>query len=388
MSETARRTLERLPELPAGRAVLDVADRHGGLWLVGGAVRDVLLDAPVRDLDVAVEGEVEPVVDALGELVTEHGRFGTATVRASDGGVVNVVRTRAEVYARPGALPQVRPAGLDEDLTRRDFTVNAIAVGLSGEVRGEVRAAEHALDDIADRLLRVLHDRSFLDDPTRLLRLARYETRLGLAVEGRTAVLAGKATLRTISGDRVGNEVRLLLAEPDPVSALAAGAHFGAPVPAPDPEVARAALALLPADGRPDLLIVASGGEGTEPVLRELGFTAPDARRGGRAAEARELAAALARARRPSEIAAAARGWPPEAVAIAGGLGADGQARAWLDDLRHVRLDIGGEDLLEAGVAEGPEVGRRLARTLERRLDGEVGEGREEQLAAALASEA
>ena len=179
---------------------------------------------------------------------------------APDGGQLNLARTRAETYARPGALPDVTPASIDEDLARRDFTVNAIAVGLSPDVRGEVRAAEHALSDVEDRLLRVLHDRSFLDDPTRLLRLSRYETRLGFAIEGRTAGLAGKATLRTVSGDRIGNEVRLALAEPEPVEALAAAAGFGDPVPRPDPELARAGLALLPADGRPDLLILGTAG--------------------------------------------------------------------------------------------------------------------------------
>jgi tRNA nucleotidyltransferase (CCA-adding enzyme) len=383
---TARRTIERLAGLPAGEAVLGTADRFSGLWLVGGAIRDVLLDAPVRDLDLASEEDIEPLVGALGALVDEHGRFGTATVRTPDGAEVNVARTRAEVYVRPGALPQVRPTGLDEDLRRRDFTVNAIAVGLSREVRGELRAVDHAVEDVERRLLRVLHDGSFVDDPTRLLRMARYETRLGLAVEGRTAVLASKATLRTISGDRVGNEVRALLAEPDPVAALAAGAQFGPPVPAPDTALARAGLALLPAGERPDLLVLASGGEGTEERLRELGFVAHDAQRGGRAARARELAGPLSEARRPSEIAAVARGWPPEAVALAGALGAGAPARAWLDDLRHVKLAIGGEDLLAAGVPEGPEIGRRLARTLERRLDRELAPGREAELEAALAS--
>src|SRR5439155_11571306 len=141
--------------------------------------------------------------------------------------------------------------------------------GLSGGVRGELRAADRALADVDDRLLRVLHERSFADDPTRLLRLARYETRLGLAVEGRTAAFARDATLDTVSGDRVGNEVRLLLAEPDPIRALAAGARFGPPVPAPDEALARAGLALLPPDARPDLLVLASGREGTEARLRE-----------------------------------------------------------------------------------------------------------------------
>jgi tRNA nucleotidyltransferase (CCA-adding enzyme) len=381
-----RHAVEQLSGLPAGPAVLAAAERFGGLWLVGGAVRDLALGAHVRDLDIAVEGEAAPVAEALGDVIEEHGRFGTAEVRAPDGGAVNLVRTRAEHYPRPGALPEVRPAGIEEDLARRDFTVNAIAVGLSPEIRGEVRAVEHALDDLEARRLRVLHERSFLDDPTRLLRLARYATRLGMAIEGRTAALAGKATLRTVSGDRIGAEVRLTLAEPDPAAALLAARQIGGPpVPEPDPDLAARALALLPADGRPDLLVLATAGLRAGELL-DLGFGAADARRAARAAQARALAADLERARRPSEIAAAARDWPPEAVALAGALGAEAPARAWLDGLRDVRLAITGHDLVAAGVAEGPEVGRRLAAALAARLDGELGPGREAELAAALAS--
>ncbi|HEY3185966.1 MAG TPA: hypothetical protein VGJ70_00735 [Solirubrobacteraceae bacterium] len=384
MDPTAQLICERLAGLPAGGSVLHVADRFSGLWIVGGAVRDVLLGVPSRDVDVAVEGEIDPVIGALGHSLEEHGRFGTASVRTPDGGLVNVVRTRAEAYPHPGALPVVRPAGIDEDVARRDFTVNAIAVGLSPDVRGEVRAPPTALADVDDRLLRVLHDRSFVDDPTRLLRLARYETRLGLAVEGRTAELAAEATLETISGDRVGDAVRLLLAEPDPLRALSAGARYGPPVPEPDADLARAGLALLPDDGRPDLLILATAGDAIEARLRELGFTAPDIRRAARAAKARDLAAALARARRPSEIAAAARDWPVEGVALAGALGAEPQARAWLDELRNVCLAITGHDLRAAGVPEGPELGRRLSRALALRLDGELEPGAEAELRAAL----
>jgi tRNA nucleotidyltransferase (CCA-adding enzyme) len=384
----AGRTLDALPALAAGPAVLAAGDRFPGLWLVGGAVRDLVLGEDVRDLDVAVEGEIDDVAAALGTVLSEHGRFGTAEIAAPDGGRVNLVRTRAEAYARPGALPEVRPAGIDEDLARRDFTLNAIAVGLSASNRGELRAVEHARDDLESRRARVLHAGSFLDDPTRLLRLARYATRLGLAIEGRTAALANKATLRTISGDRVGNEVRLALAEPAPVDALVAAWELGGPpVPEIDPALARAGLALLPPDGRPDLLVLATARLRAGDLL-ELGFTGPDARRAARAGQAASLAEQLMRARRPSEIAATARDWPPEAVALAGALGVEEPARAWLDRLRGVQLAITGHDLLAAGVPEGPEVGRRLAATLDRRLDGELEPGREAELAAALASSA
>jgi tRNA nucleotidyltransferase (CCA-adding enzyme) len=358
--------------------VLEAADRIPGLWLVGGAVRDLLLGGAVRDVDLAVEGDLDAVVDALGGSVESHDRFGTATLGTSDGGLVNLARTRAETYARPGALPDVRPAGIEEDLARRDFTVNAVAVGLPG---GSVRAVPGARDDLAARVLRVLHEGSFVDDPTRLLRLARYASRLGFAVSAETAALADAAGLSSVSGDRIGNEVRLLLAEPDPVGALAAGARWGgAPVKEADPGLAAAALSLLPADGRPDLLLLGAA----DMDAAALGFPADEARRVERARSARDLASSLRGVSRPSEIASIARGWPVEAVALAGALGAEDQARAWLSDLRHVGLAITGHDLIAAGVPEGPEVGRRLAAALARRLDGDLAAGREPELEAAL----
>ena len=173
----------------------------------------------------------------------------------------------AESYAGPGALPEVRAGTTEEDLRRRDFTVNAIAVLLAGPRRGELSTAPRALEDLAAARLRVLHEGSFLDDPTRLFRLARYLARLGFQAEERTAELAAEAlasgALETVSRARVGAELRLALGEPDPVAAIAALSELGI-LPALDPRLrldgalARGALAILPGDGRADLLLLAS----------------------------------------------------------------------------------------------------------------------------------
>ena len=125
---------------------------------------------------------------------------------------------RRERYPAPGALPEVEPASLAEDLGRRDFTVNALAVTLGD---GELIAVPGALEDLAAGTLRVLHDASFIDDPTRLIRLARYAERLSFAVDPHTAALARAAGFATLSGGRLGGELRLALAEPDPVAVLA-----------------------------------------------------------------------------------------------------------------------------------------------------------------------
>jgi tRNA nucleotidyltransferase (CCA-adding enzyme) len=316
-----------------------------------------------------------------------------------DGFTYDIARTRRETYAEPGALPDVEPAPLAEDLLRRDFTVNAIALALAGDAAGELNAAPAALEDLEARLLRVLHDRSFIDDPTRLLRLVRYASRLGFGIEPHTHALAERAisagALGTVSGSRVGAELRLLAREPDPVRALLGLRELGLDA-AIDPGfglgdagLARRALALLPDDGRRDRLALAVAARGMAApeltaLLDALAFEAEDRDTIVLAAiRADKVAGALRAASASSEIATAVAGAPPELVALAGALGAECQAREWLDQLRHVRLTIDGRDLLAAGVPEGPAIGRGLRAALAARLDGRAS-GREQELAEAL----
>lgn len=379
----ASEVVEQLRQAPCGRALLDAAERLPGIWLVGGAVRDMLIGTAPRELDVAVEGEIEPLLAALGGDATEHERFGTATVEHG-GCRFDVARTRTETYAEPGALPDVAWAGVDADLARRDVTVNAIAISLPG---GELRQAPGAVEDLRAGVLRVLHDNSFRDDPTRVWRVARYAARLGFTVDERTAQLAAQAGPGAVSGERFGYELRLTLAEADPCAVFE---HVAALNPRALPEgfAARpaalpAALELLPADGRRDLTTLAACCAGMQADLLvrwldHLQFPAGD--RDVVAAASRWVTGApLRAARTPSEIARAARGAPAEAVALAGGA----NARAWLGELRHVRAEITGDDLIAAGVPQGPEIGERLQRALDARLDG-LAVGREAELAAAL----
>jgi tRNA nucleotidyltransferase (CCA-adding enzyme) len=374
--------LEALRALPCGARLLRAFAPGDGVHVVGGAVRDLLLEREPRELDLVVEGDVDAAAARLGGEMTSHDRFGTALVRVG-GCAFDLARARAETYAYPGALPDVRPAGLEEDLRRRDVSVNAVALGLDGELT----AVEGALDDLRAGVLRVLYDASFLDDPTRVWRVARYAARLGFDVEKHTRVLAATADPSTVSGDRLGAELRLALREPDPRAALATLRDLNpAYLPAafdPRPRGLGDALAALPADGRADLLTLAACTAGMDARelwdwLDDMGFTAPE-RDLVAAASRYSTGAPLRAARTGSQIAHAARGAPIEAVALVGG----DNARRWIDELRHVRLDITGDDLLAAGVPEGPEIGARLQRVLDRKLDGEVS-GRDEELAAAL----
>jgi tRNA nucleotidyltransferase (CCA-adding enzyme) len=390
--------LVALDRLPEGRVLLQRLPGGEAVYLVGGAVRDLLRGVEPRELDLVVEGNAISLGRELGGFVLPHERFGTSRVRLA-GHNYDIASARTETYERPGALPDIAPATLAEDLTRRDFTINAMALALEGERAGTVQALPGALEDLDARTLRVLHDRSFVDDPTRLLRLARYAGRLKFAIEPRTYELARDAVrsgaLATVSGPRVGAELRLIAHERDPLPPFAvlrdleldSAIHprFGVR----DPALATRALALLPPDGRPDLLVLAAAGEAVpadelSAMLDELAFDAGDRDRiVSAASEAQALAGELARARTPAEIAAVVAGRPPELVALAGGHGAAEAAAAWLDELRHVRLEIGGQDLLAAGVPQGPQIGRALRAALAAKLDGTI-LGREAELSEAL----
>jgi tRNA nucleotidyltransferase (CCA-adding enzyme) len=390
----------RLRELPAVAPLLDVLGEDPSVHVVGGAVRDLLLgsDSDPVDLDLVVEGDAVEVARRLaaaldGELVV-HDRFGTATVRAA-GHAYDLAHGRVETYATPGALPEVRPGTLSDDLLRRDFTVNAVALGLDGRMH----AAPHALEDLEARQLRVLHGESFRDDPTRLLRLVRYATRLGFGVEPETEELMRSAlasgALRTVTPARVGAELRLLLREPSAPDALAWVASWEGDAPVPgmafDAALAERACALLPPGGRRDLLLLAVAcldvpAEALAARLDALDFLARDrdtvvAAAGG----ARRVAERLDEAGRPSEIAAALAGAPVELAALAGALGPEEQARRWIGELRHMRLAIDGSDLLAAGVPQGEAIGIGLAAALRACLDGEAPD-RDAQLAVALAA--
>ncbi len=390
--------MAQIRALPAAAPLLERLPDQPPVYLVGGAVRDLLLERQPRELDLVVEGDPELVARRLGGTRRVHDRFKTSSV-VLDGFRYDLAQARAESYSRPGALPDVEPAGLAQDLGRRDFTVNAIAAALGGQRPGELVAVPGAIEDLEAGRLRVLHDRSFNDDPTRLLRLARYAARLGFAGDSHTLELGREAVnsgaLATLSGSRLGAELRLLAAEPDPVAAMATLRELGLETAIDpefgleDPALARRALALLPPDGRRDRVVLALAGARIPAArlasrLESLAFNAGDRDAILDAASRSEaVAAALARAALPSEIAEAAAGASAELLAIAGALGPEAQARDWLSRLREVELEIDGSDLLQAGIRSGPAIGVGLRAARAAKLDGRT-TGRASELAEAL----
>lgn len=376
-----RAVLERVPGIPA--ALRGRAD----VWLVGGAVRDTLLGREPREVDLVVEGDAIALARELGRVQAVHERFGTATVAGAD-----LASARTETYPEPGSLPEVRlGATAGDDLARRDFTVNAIAVRLAD---GEVAAWPGAVADLATGVLRVLHDRSFEDDPTRLLRLARYAARLGFRPDAGTARLAAAATVATVSPGRLGEELRLLLGEPLPAAlehleGLAYGRDVVHPALRVEPPAIRQVLHLCPA-GEAALAASLTAVPASELRARldALAFPAPArdtiVAAATRAADLAERLADVAGGP-PSAIWAACRAERLETVAVAGGTGGPAAleaARRWLGELRATRLAITGHDLVAAGL-EGAAVGEALDRARAAALDGRA-PTRDAQLAAAL----
>jgi tRNA nucleotidyltransferase (CCA-adding enzyme) len=396
---------ERVRRLSGIERLVAALDGLPPAYLVGGSVRDLLLERPpAAHLDLAIEGDARSVARALADRLSgearEFERFGTAVVEV-DGFEYDMASTRRETYDAPGALPRVEPATLAEDLERRDFALNAMAIALKGDDLGHLYDPHHGLSDLDERALRVLHPGSFRDDPTRLLRGVRFEARLGFAFNPETEVLAREAVeadaLGTVSADRTGRELVKLLEETEAPTAVARLRELGVwetlhPALDPDPElVASAALGAVTigANRVTSQLAALVVGDPQELDLwvAALPLEARDRDAVARAARvAPRLCTALReREHSPSELRALLGGEPPEALALALALGAPSEpVLRWATSLSSVGLEIGGHDLVEAGVPEGPAIGRALEETLRRKLDGLV-DGRDEELETALA---
>jgi tRNA nucleotidyltransferase (CCA-adding enzyme) len=236
------------------RSVAEEADRQRlPLYIVGGFVRDLLLGHPGLDFDLVVEGDAITFARSLskkyGGRITSHTRFGTAVwylegtklassqnfdgepdnVKPANMQTLDLISARSETYAHPGALPKVKPGMLADDLQRRDFTINTLALRLDGEHFGELRDDLGGLEDLQAGLIRVLHHGSFADDPTRLFRAVRYEQRYGFRITPETLALIPDACLliKVLSAERVRHELDLVLEEENAASMMERLAELG-----------------------------------------------------------------------------------------------------------------------------------------------------------------
>jgi tRNA nucleotidyltransferase (CCA-adding enzyme) len=404
---------ERLLALPGLERVFEAVQAVGegfdGVYLVGGAVRDVLMGEPSFDVDVAVEGDGiafgNALAGALGGRAVPHDKFGTAIV-LYEGGRVDVATARTEFYDYPGALPTVEQASIRQDLYRRDFTVNAMAVSLKGEDFGRLVDFFGGLRDLENGVVRVLHNLSFIDDSTRLFRAIRYENRYGFRMDSHTLGLARACVemglVGELSSSRLRDEVQALLSEDEIGDSLrrladlgvdraihphlAAGEEAAALVEevdavrrryAPETPAWRTRLAVLARRLPPDEL--------TDWFAR-LKLRRRDAERIAAAVTvAPRLRARAAGTEEPAALRELVRPYDPDGALLALA-GAEEPARGrlvrYFEELRRVRLEISGGDLAELGLSESPRVGAVLAELLRRKVNGEL-DGKTAELEAA-----
>ena len=390
---------------PVLDAVSAVSDPYDGVYLVGGTVRDILLGEPNFDVDIVVEGDAialaNQLADELDGRVRAHRTFGTAVVLYGDDGRVDVVTARSESYHAPAVLPSVEPGTIDEDLHRRDFTINAMAVSLRGDAAGELVDPFAGRDDLEAGRIRILHDRSFVDDPTRILRAIRYEDRYGFRMDEDTVRLARECIatghVGDLSGARLRDELEALLEEGDVSHAIPRLAELGAqkeihPHVVADEESVRLFDRLRELNQR-YVLGIPAWRLGFEALARKLPpveiaewldglkIRRPDADQIERAiVEGPRIADDLSGT--PADVVAAAEPHDPDAPLFALALTDAPQLHEYFERLRGVRLEISGADLAKLGVGESPRVGEILASVRRRKLNGELS-GREAELEAA-----
>lgn len=409
---------------PAVRAVVErcgriASDRGEQAYLVGGRVRDLLIDRSSDDVDMVVVGDGAAVAAALagaldGQL-TCHRAFQTARVDLPEVGRFDVATARQEEYLRPGDLPRVRAGTLEDDLSRRDFTINTLAIGLNPDDWGRLVDPFDGGDDLDSGWIRVLHQRSFADDPTRMLRALRFALRLGYRLEAQTSSALADGVrdcyLDSISGDRLRRELDKLFQEAPVEGPLALAEHglLGSIHPALVAE--RAVLTALAAEhdladpvveSPPWTLVVAALALPMRKQQRTQLIGRLNISRQDRAAllgsgepwqEVRDRLPAVG-VSRPSTISELLDPVPVDALLIgaaelvAAEDGRADQVRSYLSQWRRVHPELGGEDLVEIGCPPGPHVGRLLRRLRQARLDGELdSEAGERRLAGAWIAE-
>jgi tRNA nucleotidyltransferase (CCA-adding enzyme) len=383
------------------------ANQQQRVYLVGGVVRDLLLGYPSFDLDLVIEGDAVKLAEQVAETtrakLLAHHRFGTAKLRYENF-TLDMAMARKETYAKPGALPAVSPGTLRDDLFRRDFSINAMAICLEPNSYGDLIDPHQGRSDLERRLIRILHPNSFRDDATRILRAVRYEQRLGFGLEPQTAELLKRdiPMLDTISGDRIRHELELILREARPELVIRRLAELGvllriSPFLKGDGWIAEKfdrARRLKKHNQLSSLyfclLAYSLGEEEIEHLLARLNAPAKLCRAMRDTLRLKVRLAFLDRpSAKPSEVYYFLREYEPVAIqtnALATDLSVvHANLELFLTKLRYVRTSLGGEELTRLGISPGPRMGEVLEILHKAKLDGEVRtKADEEELALSL----
>lgn len=382
-----------------------VADESSALgfpiYLVGGSVRDLVLGLPNLDLDLVLEGDAialgKSLVSKFGGKLTAHAKFNTAKwfldfkifQPSNLPTFIDLISARSETYKHPAALPNVKLGTLTDDIHRRDFTINALAVRLDGEHFGELHDELNGLDDIKNSVVRILHHRSFVDDPTRMFRAVRYEKRYGFKIDSSTLAFIPEARplIEKLSAQRVRHELELILEESNVVSMLERLADLDLlkPIhPALTWDVTTWARFQYKVDSVDErwLLWLMSLGENEITSLNErLKFTASLLK--SLQASSKIFASLSAFVDlKPSQLVEQLDSFPLNSVSTVA-LVAQGQPRQMLEKYlsiwRNVKPKTTGDDLKELGITPGPKYQEILSRLRAAWIDGEVNSELEEK---------
>ena len=401
MSEITNLTSQMQKQLPAElvsfmQVAGKIARSQGqSLYLVGGVVRDLLLERTNLDLDLVVEGSAINLAHQLlpiypGKIIT-HSRFNTAKLQWSKWSV-DLATARSETYTKPGALPVVTPGSLESDLSRRDFTINTMAIRLTPSHYGELIDLYRGVYDLTQKLIRILHEKSFIDDATRIWRGLRYEQRLNFHLEETTLQLLKRdiPMLDTISGDRIRHEVELVLKEEFPEKVLHRAEElgvlkrlypslrgngwltekFGQVRQLGHPTLPPAGLYLA-------LLAYRLADEETEQFISKLRLPKSLAQTLRDTACLKAKLHSLAGSQLPpSGIYHLLHDYSPQAL-TASLIASDSpiarqHIQLFLDKLRYIKPALTGDDLIRMGIAPGPRIKESLNLLHEARLDGKV----------------
>ncbi len=372
------------------------------LYVVGGFVRDLLLNQPNLDLDLVVEGDAiklaEQLAKRFGGRVHGHSRFGTAKwmlegathlQNVSRVTYLDFTTARTEFYAHPSALPEVERSSIKQDLRRRDFTINTLAICLDPDRYGQLLDLFGGEADLRDGVIRVLHHLSFVEDPTRIMRAVRFEQRFGFRIEARTAELLTDALdmLSRVSGERIRHELSLIFQETEPEKAMARLNELGVlktiyPAFAFTLWHADRFIAAR-AESKPapiiyfGLVVYHMSVKDVEEISRRLRFSNSEAEMLKQVVSLREESKALAAPRlQPSAIYRMLSGYSEDALTVAS-MAADNdrvheRIDAFRTQWRAIAPEITGNDLKRMGISPGPTYRDILSKLQEARLDGKI----------------
>jgi tRNA nucleotidyltransferase (CCA-adding enzyme) len=387
--------------------VKDEATQRGlPLYIVGGSVRDLVLGRAVNDFDLTVEGDAIMLARSLaskhGGKLTAHTNFGTSkwflpnslksNAEAHD--TIDIVSARSEIYKHPAALPTVKMGSIEDDMRRRDFTINALAIRLDGSHFGELRDDLNGMEDLQKGVVRVLHPRSFIDDPTRMYRAVRYEGRYGFKIAQDTLapIPEARSLVEELSAQRIRHELDLILEEPNAVSMLARLDELDllAPIHPALSNFNQSNLATLKSDAaalqnrqsRWILWLMHLIGQEIELVNARLHFT-KDLLKMMRSASLLNANRTVVVGLKPSQCVELLEGYSPRALQIVCHVLSDDEIKnilsKYLSGWRYVKPKTTGHDLKKRGIPPGPKYAEILRRLRAAWLDGEV-KNKEEEL--------